>query len=531
MTSVLFESALVGLVASLGGLVLGVGLAALLKVGLAAIGVKLPPNALVIAPRTVIVSLVVGTLITVVAAVSPARRASRVAPIEALRESMAPSASLRRRAIVGALVTLAGGASLFAGLFGGISNAAAVVGLGAAFTFTGVAMLSPLVAHPLAAAIGRPFRGGISGKLGGENAMRNPRRTASTAAALMIGLGLVTFVAVFAASLKSSVTATLDRVLTSDLTLTSNQFQPFSPQIAKDLAAEPEFAAVSPFRQAEVKLGTATTFVGAVDPATIGQTMHIEMTAGSLEALSQPDTVLVSRTEADAKHLVVGDELDLQFARTGLQQLKVIGTFEPNQVLNDYEVSLKTFEANVAQQVDQIVFIDVAPGVAPAAARQQVEEVLKGYPSVDVSDQQEFKEQELAAVDQVFAIVYGLLLLSVFISFFGIVNTLGLSIYERVRELGLLRAIGMSRRQVKRMVRAEAVIVAVLGAVLGLVVGILFGWAMQQALSDVGIDRLAVPGGQLVFFLIAAGLLGVVAAIWPARRAAKLNVLEAIAFE
>jgi putative ABC transport system permease protein len=531
MTSVLFESALVGLVASLGGLVLGLGLAALLKVVLAGVGLKLPPTALVIAPRTVIVSLLVGTLITVVAAVSPARRASRVAPIEALRESIAPSASLRRRVIVGSLVTLAGIASLLGGLFGDISNAAAVVGLGAAFTFIGVAMLSPLVAYPLAEAIGRPFRGSISGKLGGENAKRNPRRTASTAAALMIGLGLVTFVAVFAASLKASVTATLDRVLTADLTLSSSQFQPFSPQIAKDLAAEPEFSAVSPYRQAEAKLGTATTFVAGVDPATIGQTMHIEMTSGSLEALSQPATVLVSRTEAESKHLAVGDELEMQFARTGTQQLNVIGTFEPNQVLNDYTISLDTFEANVAQQLDQIVFVDVASGVDPAQARQKVEDGLKGYPGVEVSDQQEFKQQELAAVDQVFGIVYGLLFLSVFISLFGIVNTLGLSIYERVRELGLLRAVGMSRRQVKRMVRVEAVIIAVLGAVLGLVVGILFGWAMQQALANVGIDRLAIPAGQLVLFLIAAALLGVVAAIWPARRAAKLNVLEAIAYE
>jgi putative ABC transport system permease protein len=531
MTSVLFESAMVGLAASLVGLVFGVGLAVLLKVVLGWIGLKLPPTALVIEGRTVVVSLVLGTLITVVAAVSPARRASRVAPIAALRESASPSTSLRRRVIVGSLVTLAGFVLLGLGLFGDISNAGQVVGIGAALTFTGVAMLSPLIARPLAAAIGRPFRRTISGKLGGENSMRDPRRTASTAAALMIGLGLVTFVAVFAASLKSSVTATLDRVLTSDLTLSATQFQPFSPQIAKDLAGNPEFAAVSPYRQAEVKIGTATTFVAGIDPATIGRTMNIEMTSGSLEALGEPNSVLVTSSEAEAKNLEVGDEVAMRFARTGTQQLRVIGTFVANTVLNDYDVSLATFEANVAQQVDNIVFIDVAPGVDPSKARETVVNVLKGYPSVEVSDQQEFKERELAMVDQFFAIVYIMLILSVIISLFGIVNTLGLSIYERVRELGLLRAVGMSRRQVKRMVRVEAVIIAVLGAVLGLVIGILFGWAMQRALASVGIDRFAIPGGQLVFFLIAAALLGVVAAIWPARRAAKLNVLEAIAYE
>jgi len=220
----------------------------------------------VISPRTIIVSLVLGTGITVAAAIAPARRASRVAPIEALRESVAPSASIRRRVIFGSLVTLAGAVALFAGLFGSVSNAGLVVGLGAGLTFLGVAMLSPLFARPLAAAIGRPFRGKISGKLGSENANRNPRRTASTAAALMIGLGLVAFVAVFAASLKTSATATLSKVLAADLTLNSDQFSPFSPQLAKDLAKDPEYSVVAPFRQAEAHVGQSDTFVTAGQP-------------------------------------------------------------------------------------------------------------------------------------------------------------------------------------------------------------------------------------------------------------------------
>jgi putative ABC transport system permease protein len=533
MTSVLVEAAVVGLVASIVGVLFGMVLAIGLKALVGAIGLKLPPTALVVEARTIIVSLILGTGITIVAAISPARRASRLAPIEALRESTAPSSSIRRRVIIGSLVTLGGIGALAAGLFGGVSNAGIVVGLGAGLTFVGVAMLSPLVARPIASILGRPFRGSISGKLGGENANRNPRRTASTAAALMIGLGLVAFVAVFAASLKASVTAVLDRTIRSDLMLTASQFAPFSPQLAKDLASDPNFSTVSALRQgAEAKVGSSTTFPAAIDPATITDVANIEMDAGSITDLSRPDTVAVSRTEADSKDFTVGETLQMEFARTGTQTLTVVGIFEPNALLNDYAVSLDTYDANVAQQLDSVVFLKYAPGVDQAAARAGVEAlVARDYPSVDVNDQEQTKQAYVMQVDQIFAIVYVLLILSVFISAFGIVNTLGLSIYERIRELGLLRAVGMSKRQVKRMIRVEAVIIAVLGALLGLVVGILFGWALQRALSDVGIDRLAIPVVQLVLMLIIAALIGVIAAILPARRASRINVLEAISYE
>jgi putative ABC transport system permease protein len=533
MTSILLEAGVVGLVASIIGVLVGIVLAIGLKALVGAIGLKLPSTALVVAPRTVILSLILGTTITLVAALSPARRAARAAPIEALREAAVPGSGIKRRVIVGALITLGGIGALAAGLFGGVSNAGIVVGLGAALTFVGVAMLSPLVARPISSTLGRPFRRRVSGRLGGENANRNPRRTASTAAALMIGLGLVAFVAVFAASLKSSVTAVLDQTIRSDLMLTASQFQPFSPQLARDLASDPSFSAVSSLQQgAEAKVESSTTFPVGIDPATITDVANIEMDTGSITDLSDPDSVVVSRTEADSKDFAVGDTVSMEFARTGVQRLKVVGTFEPNALLNDYAVSLETYDANVAQQLDSVVFLKYAPDVDQAVAREQVEVlVARDYPSVDVNDQEQTKQAYIDQVDQLFAIVYVLLILSVFISAFGIVNTLGLSIYERIRELGLLRAVGMSRRQVKRMIRVEAVIIAVLGALLGLVVGILFGWAMQQALSDVGIDRLAIPFGQLVFMLVVAALIGVLAAIFPARRAAKLNVLQAISYE
>jgi putative ABC transport system permease protein len=532
MVSVLIESVVVGLVASLVGIAVGIGLASVLKSVLAAIGLKLPATALVVSARTVLVSLILGTGITVAAAVSPARRASRLAPVEALRETSAPSASIRRRVIVGTILSVIGVVAVGIGLFGHVSQAGIVVGLGAGLTFVGVAVLSPLFARPLSGAIGRPFRRRIAGRLGTENADRNPRRTASTAAALMIGLGLVAFVSVFAASLKASVTALFDRTLAADLILSSSSFSGFSTQLARDLAQDPKLSVVSAVRQAEAQVDGSSTFIGGIDPSTVSSVMNIEMGSGSVEDLTQPNTVMVTKEVADSNGWAVGDTIDMKFAATGDQTLRIVGIFNSNELLADYNVSLQTYDANIEQLSDVNVFLDVAPGVSIEDAKADVETLLKArYPNVDVNDQADFKQQSLQQVDSVFAIVYVLLALSIFISTFGIINTLGLSIYERIRELGLLRAIGMSRKQVRRMIRVEAVIIAVLGAVLGIVIGIVFGWVMQLALKGVGIDRLAVPFGQLFFMLILAAVLGVIAAIWPARKASRIDVLQAISYE
>ncbi|MEA2520444.1 MAG: putative transport system permease protein, partial [Actinomycetota bacterium] len=531
MTSVLAESILVGLAASLVGVGVGLGLAIVLRGALSALGLKLPGGSLVIAPRTFIVSLAVGTIITGIAALSPARRASRVSPIEALREGAAPPASLRRRVIWGTLVTAAGVAALLVGLFGSVSNSARLVGVGAMLTFIGVAMLSPLVTEPLGALLGAPLRRALPGRLGLENAKRNPRRTASTASALMIGLGLVVFVSVFAASLRASVTTTLDAFLRADYTVSTSSFQPFSPQVAVDMSAVPGVEAASPLRQAQAKLGSSSVFLVGVDPTGFPKVANITMESGSFSALGTDGTIIVSHGAALSKHLSVGETLTTTFPRTGVQRLRVAGIFAQNSLLGDYAVSLTTFEANVAQQLDSLVFVKVAPGADPAAVKQGINTVLKKYPSVELSDQSQFKQKEIAQIDQIFGLVNGLLALSVIISLFGIVNTLALSIYERIRELGLLRAVGMSKRQIRRMIRSEAVVIALIGAILGMVVGIGFGWAMQRALADQGVSRLSLPLSELVVILVVAALLGVVASILPARRAARIDVLQAISYE
>jgi putative ABC transport system permease protein len=531
--SVLVEALVIGVVASVAGIGLGLVLATGLRALLAAFGTDLPSTGAVILPRTLIAGMAIGTLVTVVAGVAPARRASRVSPIEALREGEGgPSASLRRRVTVGALVTLIGVAALLYGLFGGPSEAALVVGVGAALTFVGVAILSPLVARPIAAIIGAPIRAlGFAGRLGRENAMRNPRRTASTAAALMIGLGLVTFVAVFADSLKASSDAALDETIRSDFILTSGSFSPLSPQVAEDLKARPEIAVVSPTRLGQVRVGGGSDFVTAVDPETIGEVTNIEFAVGSLGSLQGPDTLLVLDDEAESNGWAVGDRIDVRFAMTGTQQLTVSGLYTDPRLLGSYAISLDTFQANFAQRLDSYVLVKLADGVSATEGRRILDAAVEEFPNVQVQDQAGFKEQQAQAIDQILALVQVLLLLAIVIALFGIVNTLGLSIYERVRELGLLRAVGMSRTQVRRMIRSEAVIIAVLGGLLGAAIGVLFGWAMQGSLASLGIDRLSVPVGSIVLYLVVAGVAGVVAAIWPARRAARLNVLEAIAYE
>jgi len=535
MASVVVEALLVGLFAAVVGIVAGIGIAMGLKGLLGVFGIDLPSTSIQLLPRTIVVSLLVGTVVTVVASVLPARRAARVAPIQALRESgdtVAPSGTLRRRLILGVAVTALGTAALASGLFGGGSNAGAMVGLGAAVIFIGVAMLSPLAARPVAGTLGAPLkRLSMQGKLGRENAMRNPRRTASTAAALMIGLGLVSMVAILSASLKASFDTALTETLRADYMLTTSSFTSFGSEAANEVRDLPEVQAVSEFRQNGFRIDGTTAFVTAIEPATLDAVVSIDLLEGDLADLSRPDTIMVHEDIAVANGWAVGDEIPAQFATVGDAPLTLVGIYGDNRLAGDYLISTDTYATYYTEQLDTFVLVKASPDVPPGQAKAAIEGAVKGFPNVQVQDQAAFREQQAGFIDQLLGLVTALLLMSILIALFGIVNTLGLSIYERTRELGLLRAVGMSRRQVKRMIRWEAVIIAVFGAVLGIAIGVLFGWALQQALADEGVTSLQIPVVQLLVYLVFAGLAGVLAAIWPARRAAKLNVLEAISYE
>jgi putative ABC transport system permease protein len=538
MVSVIVEALLVGLVASVVGLGAGILIALGLQALLSAFGIDLPSTGFQLLPRTVVVSLLVGTVVSLVSSILPARRAARTSPMEALRAA-APGAAgwSTRRTIAGALVTAAGGAILGLGLFGDPGNPAAAVGAGALVVFIGVAVLTPLFAGPLASLLGLPLARlfNVPGSLARHNAARNPRRTASTAAALMIGLALVGLVGIFAASLKASTNQVLDESLKADFMISSTSFAgpaPFSPLIASEAAELPEIEAASPIRLGQWRRTNGQLlFVSAIDASTFSKVADIEVSQGSLASLEDDGVFLFART-ADDLGLGIGDELAMEFAASGVQDMTVKGLFENKSLTNtDYLISLRTWEDNFPERVDSTVLAKAAPGVPPQEARSALDEVVERFPNVEVQDQSEIKQRSAAQVDSLLGLVTALLGLALVIALLGITNTLALSVFERTRELGLLRAVGMSRRQARSMIRWEAMIIAVIGALLGLAIGIFFGWALVEALADEGITELAIPGGQLLLYVVLAALAGVAAAVPPARRAARLNVLEAIGTE
>ncbi|HJS27570.1 MAG TPA: FtsX-like permease family protein [Actinomycetota bacterium] len=532
-TSVMVEAVVIGIVSSIVGVLVGIGIAILLKSALNATGFEIPSSGTAILPRTFVVSILVGTLVTVVAALVPAWRAARVAPIEALREAQdRPGRSLRFRIVSGVVVLALGVIPLLYGLFGRPDNALQLILIGALLTFVGVAMLTPLIARPIAGAVGSPIRRtGVPGKLGRENSMRNPRRTAATASALMIGLGLVVFVAVFGASAKASTTVVLERTLKADFILTSPTFAGFSTSASEELRGVDGVEAVSPVRQAEAKVDGGTVFVTGIDPETFDTVSEIGVLEGSITALASPNAIAVHEDIAANEGWEMGDPVTVEWPATGEVELEVAAIYEENGLIGDWVTSLETYDANVAQELDLFVLIKAGPGADLAAVRSDVESALERYPNIEVQDQASFRDMYADFLNQLLNLVTALLLFAVIIALFGVMNTLYLSIYERTRELGLLRAVGLTRRQTRSMVRWEAVIISIMGALLGVVIGILFGVALQQALAPEGFSELGIPGGQLAFYVVFAAVLGVVFAIFPARRAAKLDVLEAISYE
>jgi putative ABC transport system permease protein len=533
MVSVVVEAVAVGVIASVIGIVAGIGIAVGLKGLLSAFGIDLPSTATQIQPRTIVVSLIVGTVVTTVASIVPARRAARLAPIEALREAQDSSdGGFGRRFIAGLVVTGLGVGGLAYGLFGTPSNAGLLIGAGAAITFVGIAVLSPLASRPLAGTIGAPARGlSTASYLARENAMRNPRRTAATASALMIGLGLIAMVSVLSASLKASFTAALESSLRADLTISTSASTAFSRDVAERVREVDDVDVVSELRQGGFHVNGTDAFLTGVDPATIDQVADIDPSEGAMDALGRGEVLVYTQT-LDDNGWSVGDELPSAFATTGSDPLTIGGTFDENGLIGtDYVVSLDTYDDLFTTKLDTLALVKLAPGADVATTTTAAQRATTDFGNIEVQDQASYREQQVGFVDQLLALVTALLLLAVIIALFGVMNTLGLSIFERTRELGLLRAVGMGRRQVKRMIRWESVIIAILGALFGIVIGIAFGWALQQALAPEGVTEFRLPVGQLVFYVVLVALAGVVVAILPARRAAKLNVLQAISYE
>ncbi|MEU0081856.1 FtsX-like permease family protein [Micromonospora tulbaghiae] len=533
--SVVLEALAVGLIASVLGLAAGIGVGALLAYlfgqlagGLTLAGLGVPASA-------VIGAFAVGMLITVIAALLPALRASRIPPIAAMQDVATPDRPLTKVTIGGAVVTGIGAVLLFLGLGGhaGDSTLATILG-GVLFAFIGVALLTPIISRPVVALLGAMFSWSVPGKLGRLNSGRNPRRTAITAAALMVGIALVTGVTVILDSAKGSIGKLAEDNIKAELVISGSTTGPrpasFDPAVLEKAAAIPGVRMVSgEYGDMAVVGGERTWVAASSNVAALQQIFGAKAAAGDISRLA-PDQMLVSSDTAEARNLTVGSTVPVQLSRGEARTYTVSGIYSSSQLTNPVTLPPQAAaDFSIPQPIQG--FLQLAPGTSVDAVQPQVERLLADSPEVSVADRAAFIEQQTGQLDSLLQMIQILLALAIVIAVLGIINTLALSVLERTRELGLLRAIGLRRAQTMRMITVEAVVISIFGALLGVVVGTGLGAAVVEALKDEGITDLVLPWGQMVTFLVLAAIIGVVAAVLPAIRAARINVLGAIAHD
>ena len=399
-------------------------------------------------------------------------------------------------------------------------------------------MLSSRLVPPLASIVGRPAEriARVAGRLARENAMRNPGRTAATAAALMIGIALVTFVAILGQGLRTSFSASWDKQLSTDYVVTAEDgWTPIPGETAEALAKTPGVAAVTTVREDQARAFGEVMLVSGIDPATVDSALHFHWKAGSDAALRGigNDGAIITKEFADEHHLGAGERFRMTSPAGKRLDLRVAGIdarpeFNPLE-LADVSIGRGLFDRSFEVRDDRLVFVKLDPG-AGAASRSTLERAIAPYPGAELRTSAQYEKLNQSWIDGLVGLLYAMLGLSVIVSLFGIVNTLALAVFERTRELGTLRAVGMTRRQVRRMMRHESIIVALIGAVLGMTVGLLLAALVTHALSGEGLE-FSIPAGTLVAFLIVAIVAGMLAAILPARRASRLDVLHALQYE
>ncbi len=543
LTTVGLEALTLGVLGAAAGLAGGIGFAYGINELFKAVGIDLPNTGTVLELRTVIVSLVVGIVVTLVAALNPALRATRVTPMAALREAELQDTKKRGRVVTAFafLLGAVGLAMMLIGLFAGISDsgtAAGLLGGGAALILFGTSLFSPRLVRPLASATGWPLERlrGLTGRLARENAMRKPGRTATTSAALMIGLALIVFVTVFAAGINSSVAKTIDENFRGEIVLANTDgFSPF-PREALDVARGVDgVQTVSAITYATGKptSGGGNIQLAAVDPATLGQVLALDFQSGNPAAFASlpPNGTILDENFAKDKGLKIGDTLRVRTPTEQIASFRVLGTVKGELDLLGKALIDESATRQFGRLQPNFALARLTPDASPADTQKAIENALKNrYPTVEVQNQSQLKDQQKQQVNQLLGLIYALLSLAIVVSVFGIVNTLALSIHERTREIGMLRAVGMSRRQVRAMVRYEAVITALIGAILGTVLGVVFAALVSRPLADDGF-RLSYPIATLLVLLVLAAIAGVIAAIGPARRASRLDVLRALAYE
>jgi putative ABC transport system permease protein len=537
LRSVLAEGLLIGVFGSAAGLGLGILVAAGLKALFKSFGADFPSTSMVIGTRTIVVSLLVGTIVTLISTIAPALRATRVAPLAALREGLDREQRRSRWSTPLAVVLTVGGLGLMAiGLFASLKANAALsfMGFGAAATFLGVAFLSPRLVGPIAGFVGRPFEAtrGITGRIARENTVRFPGRTAVTAGALMVGVALVTFASVFAAGAKSTIRDAVTNGSKAQAVVQSTNFGSFSPQATAAVQRVPGVKEIASIRFAQARLLGQKQSVTGIDTATLPDLYHSGWKQGSDQTFRElaPGQVIVAKKLAEDKSLKVGDTIRVQTAKQQTLPLKIIGIVDDKGgLLGQLTVPEAVAQDAFGARKDSFAFIGYDGSRPAKAVKADIDKLLdQQFPEAKAQTNAEFIKDQEGQITQLLTLIYALLAMAIIVSLFGIVNTLVLSISERVRELGLLRAIGMSRRQVRRVIRYEAIITALIGAVIGMVLGIVLSVLVTRAIDGF---KLSIPVVTLVILLVLSAIAGVFAAILPARRASRLNVLESLAYE
>ena len=481
--------------------------------------IVLPSSPLVFEARTPIVAIAVGVGVTVISAILPARRAVRIPPVAALVDHSEDEAqTVRRRRLVG------GGASAIAGviaiLAGLLRPTIALVGIGALGVFVAVILLASVLARPLSSMLGRPLASalGMPGRLGRENSMRNPRRTAQTAAALMIGLALVSTIAVLGASLSASAANSVDTAINAGYIISGKGG--FSKSVIPAVSHLPGVTTATTVYQGQFELRGTLSTLTAVSTSRLSQTIDLHVLEGSGAPALAMGELLIDTNTARADDLHVGSGVAVRFAETGQGTMRVGGIFKPNPLAGSFFTGERYFLSHFDNPLPIVVLLRTAPGTGNLNPELN-NRILNPYANVSSKTRTQFESDQKKQINQLLGLIYVLLALAIVVALIGIVNTLMLSVFERTHEIGLLRAVGMRRRQVRAMIRSEAVIVALFGAVVGIVVGTALGVALASSLRNNSVTTISVPVVSLIAFLILSGLLGLGAASWPARRAAQ----------
>lgn len=530
--SVLIEALVVGTVAAVTGLVAGVGIGAGLRSLMGSFDAPVPDGPLVVTPGTAGAALAVGILITMLAAWLPGRRAAKIPPVAAMNSvhAKATTRSLVLRNTIGALFSAAGVAVVLAATTMDGTDGQAPMGLGAVLLIIGVFVLTPLLSRPLIAAAAPVLRVfGISGKLARQNSVRNPRRTAATASALMIGLTLITGMTVMAGSLQTSIDKMASSAIKADYVVSMANGNFLSPDVEQKLAGTGYVTATSPLRNAPSRIGGETEYLTGVKGGTIGELTDLKVDDGTFEVGGT--RVVVDGDTAERHGWTAGSPFTVSYEDGKKQQLTVAGVYEGNEMMRGIMLDVGTLSPHQSGPTDMQVMVKTSDG-ASAATKDRLEKALGSNPAIRVQDKKDISDDIAQMFTLILNMVYGLLAMAVLVAVLGVINTLAMSVFERSQEIGMLRAIGLDRKGIKRMVRLESLVISLFGGVLGIGLGVFFGWAAGELLgTSMATYELVLPWARMAVFLLLAATVGVLAALWPARRAARLNMLAAIKAE